>query len=278
MKWVRLLGVSTSGYYHWLREKDQREQQKQEYADLIRELFEDSNGTYGVERICGKLRKLGHKASYPKVKDLMDHMGLKSIHRRKRQRCLTDSQKSRGDGYQNLVRGLEVSEPFQVITSDISYIRTGEGFEYLCKIKDVVSGIVLDHRTAGHMRSELVLQTIRSAARRWMLPEACIFHSDRGSQYTSESVAGLLKGLGIRQSFPRVGKPGDNAWSESFFANLKKEAVHWRHFKTRSEARQAIFSYIEGFYNTRRIQKRLGYLSPLEWLHAHYADPLPGVA
>jgi len=70
----------------------------------------------------------------------------------------------------------------------------------------------------------------------------------------------------ILQSFSRVGKPGDNAWSESFFANLKKEAVHWRHFKTREEARQGIFAYIEGFYNTRRIQKRLDYLSPIQWL------------
>ncbi|MDD4518927.1 MAG: IS3 family transposase, partial [Limnochordia bacterium] len=68
-------------------------------------------------------------------------------------------------------------------------------------------------------------------------------------------------------------KPGDNAWSESFFSILKKEAVHWRHFQTREEARQATFAYIEGFYNTRRVQKRLGYLSPLEWLN-HYTEEL----
>jgi len=97
-------------------------------------------------------------------------------------------------------------------------------------------------------------------------PAGTIFHSDQGSQYTSKKVMEYLSENQIRQSFSRVGKPGDNAWSESFFANLKKEAVHWRHFKTREEARQAIFAYIEGFYNTRRIQKRLDYLSPIQWL------------
>ena len=76
----------------------------------------------------------------------------------------------------------------------------------------------------------------------------------------------LLTKEGLRQSFSRVGTPGDNSWSESFFANLKKETVHWTHFQTRAEARQKIFAYIEGFYNTRRIQKRLDYLSPLQWL------------
>jgi putative transposase len=98
------------------------------------------------------------------------------------------------------------------------------------------------------------------------------------SHKARQSKKTLLKKNGILQSFSRVGKPGDNSWSESFFANLKKEAVHWRHFQTRAEARQAIFAYIEGFYNTRRVQKRLGYLSPLEWLNQHTELTLAGVA
>ena len=273
-----MFGVSTSGYYHWLSNQEERNHREKTLSALIRKLFEDSEKTYGVDRICGLLRQKGHKASYPKVKALMKKMGLKSVHKRRRQRSLTDSRNSRGDEYQNLIKGLEITEPFQVITSDISYLRTGEGFEYLCKIKDVVSGIVLAHFSADNMDAELVVRTLQSAAKRWKLPKDCIFHSDRGSQYTSVKVKTLLKELGIRQSFSRVGKPGDNAWSESFFANLKKETVHWRHFKTRAEARQAIFAYIEGFYNTRRVQKRLGYLSPLEWLRSRYSAPLASVA
>ncbi len=190
-------------------------------------------------------------------------MGLVSIHRRRRQRSLTDSRKSKGLVLPNLVHNLNITEPFQVMTSDISYVRTAQGFDYLCSIKDVASGIVLAQSMSDNMKAELVVKTIKKAKRRWNLPIGCIHHSDRGSQYTSEAVAKVLKKHDILQSFSRAGKPGDNAWSESYFANLKKEAVHWQYFQTRGEARQAIFAYTEGFYNTRRVQKRLGYLSPL---------------
>lgn len=242
----------------------------QDLTDKIKTIFKNSNGSYGVDRICGVLREQGVKASYGRVKDIMEAEGLVSIHRRTRRRSLTDSRKARGDEYVNRVRDLEITDPFEVIVSDISYIRTREGFEYLCTVKDVVSGVVLAETMAPRMSADLVVRAIKKAIRNWSLPEDCIFHSDRGSQYTSRAVTTLLAEHGILQSFSRVGKPGDNAWSESFFANLKKEAVHWRYFNTRAEARQAIFAYIEAFYNTRRVQKRLGYLSPIEWLNRYY--------
>ena len=156
---------------------------------------------------------------------------------------------------------LFLARPFQVFSSDISYIRTAECFEYLCTVKDVVTGLVLAHSMADNMKVDLVERTLTKAINRWPLSAGCIHHSDRGSQFTAESIAKLLQKHGILQSFSRVGKPGDNPWSESFFANLKKEAVHWRHFQTRVEARQAMFAYIETFYNTRRVQKRLGILA-----------------
>ena len=196
----------------------------------------------------------------------MDLQGLHSIHCKKRQKSLTNSKRARGDGYVNLTKGLTIDSPFQVLSSDISYIRTGEGFDYICQIKDVKSGIILAKSMESHMRAELVSKTIEKAVKRWNIPEGCIFHSDRGSQYTSAEVKNLLIKEGLRQSFSRVGTPGDNSWSESFFANMKKEAVHWVYFKTRAEARQKMFEHIEGFYNTRRIQKRLGYISPNQWL------------
>ena len=189
---------------------------------------------------------------------------------RRRQRSLTDSSAYRGEGYANLVRGMEIDRPFQVISSDISYIRTDEGFEYLCQIRDVASGMILAAGMSDHMKAELVLDTIRKVVLSWDLPEGCIFHSDRGSQYASEKVMKYLGKRRIRQSFSRVGTPGDNSWSESFFSVLKKESVHWVHFHTREEARQAMFGYIEGFYNTKQVQKRVGYLSPSEWLKEWY--------
>jgi len=265
-KWAKMLQVSLSGYHQYLIRKVKKERSEKVYKEKIMELFKQSRDTYGVDKICALLRKAGHKASYKRVKSLMEGMGLVSIHRKRKQRSLTDSRKSRGEGYANLTKDLEITKPFQVVSSDISYIRTDEGFGYICQVRDVASNIVLAECMANNMRSELVIDTIKQAMKRWHLPEDTIFHSDRGSQYTSEAVVNLLRKHGLKQSFSRVGMPGDNAWSESFFANLKKEQVHWSHFKTIDEARQIIFEYIEVFYNRKRVQKRLDYLSPIQWL------------
>ena len=128
------------------------------------------------------------------------------------------------------------------------------------------------------MRQKLVLKTMEQAQKRWYLPKGTIWHSDRGSQYTAEAVKNMTQKYGWKQSFSRVGKPGDNAWSESFFSILKKEIVHWRFYPTRESARQAIFEYIELFYNRRRVQKRLGYRSPIEFLKAWQQQRLPTAA
>lgn len=274
VKWALFYGVSDSGYYAWLKNRDRRHQRNEHYAEAVKRVFGSGEGTYGVDRICGVMRRNGEKASRDKVARYMKEMGLESIHKRRRQRSLTDSRNARDDSYPNMVRGLEITEPFQVITSDITYIKTGVGFEYLCQIKDVMSGVVLAESMMEHMKAELVMQAIKNAMKRWHLPEGTIFHSDRGGQYTSTAVRDLLKKYNLRQSFSRVGKPGDNAWSESFFANLKKETIHWRWFPTRAQAREAVFAYIEGFYNTRRVQKRLGYLSPKQWLKCWTAGRL----
>jgi putative transposase len=121
------------------------------------------------------------------------------------------------------------------------------------------------------MTGDFVGQTVQ-ALTGWRIPAGCIFHSDRGSQYTSEAVKRLVFCPGLKQSFSRAGKPGDNAWNEIFFANLKKESVNRGHFKTGGQARQSMFACINGFYNTRRVQKRLGYISPVEWLNNWYRD------
>jgi len=259
-----------SGYSAWKKNRSLRESLASELDERICIIFHDNNGKYGAERICGVIREGGGKASFRKVRDIMNRLGLHSIHEKQRTRSTTNSSKSRGDSFLNLARGMNIDTPFQVLSSDISYIRTGEGFDYLCQIKDVVSGVILAWNMSKRMKSDLVIETISKAMRNWSIPESCIFHSDRGSQYTSSAVKELLGKKGLKQSFSRVGKPGDNAWSESFFANLKKEAVHLTHFATRAEARQAMFEYIDGFYNAKRVQKRLGYLSPVNWLKEWY--------
>jgi putative transposase len=175
-----------SGYHSYKKRQVEREAAEKHYRAQIRKLFDDSHGTYGVDRICGKLRQQGYKASYSRVKRLMEEMGLRSIHRRRRQRSLTDSRKARGEGYLNLVKDLEITSPFQVVSSDISYIRTGEGFSYLCQVRDVVSNVVMAESMDDNMKSNLVVRTIKQAMKRWHLPTGTIFHSDRGSQVRQE--------------------------------------------------------------------------------------------
>jgi len=278
VKWAEKLGVSASGYYTWLQEREQRQKAQEALEDRVIALFEEGEGTYGVNRICGILRRDGEPASYKVIQRIMHQKGLKSCHRIRRQRSLTASRKARGDEYKNLTKHLVIDSPFQVISSDISYIRTGEGFDYLCQIRDVFTNTVLASSQAENMKKELVLQTLRAAQDRWHLPADVIFHSDRGSQYTADDVMTQVSDYGWKQSFSYVGRPGDNAWSESFFSILKKEIVHWRFYPTRESARQAIFEYIEVFYNRRRVQKRLGYQSPLNFLNAWQQLHLQSVA
>lgn len=269
VKWARFFEVSTSGYYEWKAMKAARLEREAKYREEVRSIFTASGGTYGAERIGAEMRKAGHTASYAKVKRSMNDMGLRSVHQR-RVKSLTDSRKARGDEYENLLKDRVIVAPLTVLSSDISYIPTDEGFLYLCQIKDVVSNVILAECMSERMTRELVLNTIKAAHKRYGLTSGTIFHSDRGSQYTSRDVKELLAKLGYRQSFSRVGMPGDNAWSESFFSILKKEAVFPVRFRTRDQARQAIFAYIEGFYNRRRIQKGLGYLSPIQWLDRYF--------
>lgn len=267
--------MSTSGYYDWLKERELRAERGQQIRATVIDLFQnEGQGTYGAERICGCMRRDGKKASYQVVKRIMTEEGLKSSHCRRRQRSLTDSRKARSDEYKNLTVDIKITEPFQVLSSDISYIRTGEGFDYLCQIRDVMTNTVLAEYQSETMKAELVLHTIKMAQGRWQLPAGVIFHSDRGSQYTAKKVMEHVASYCWQQSFSRVGKPGDNSWSESFFSILKKEIIHWRFYPTREQARQAIFEYIEVFYNRQRAQKRLGYLSPIQYLEQWKKDQL----
>ena len=266
-KWADIIGVSRSGYYSWLRERGTRRVHLEAYEARVKQAFEDGQGHYGAERICGVIRQAGGHASFPVVKRIMKEAGLISSHCRKKQRSLTDSRTARSDQYVNHLEGLEISRPLQVLSSDITYIRTGEGFDYLCQIRDVFTNVVLGYSQQRRMTKDLVANTLIAVQNRWHCPPGTIFHSDRGSQYTALNIQKLIASYGWRQSYSRVGKPGDNAWSESCFANLKKEIVHWNHFTTREEARQKMFAYIEAYYNRQRVQKRFGYLSPIDYLN-----------
>jgi len=261
-KWAAFFQVSRSGYYTYLERRDRREEENRTKKAEIKRIFDESGGTYGPDRIAGVIRKAGGKASYVKTSEYMAEMGLQSIHKRHRMRSLTDSRKARGEGYPNLVLEQSFDKPYQAVCSDITYLKSGEGWLYLCMVKDIVSGEILGESTSANMKKELVIQAFLNAQARHSLKPGTIFHGDRGSQYTSKEFMETLKLYGMKQSFSRVGMPGDNAWAESFFATLKKECIHFRHFATREEIRQTVFAWIESFYNNRRVQARLGYMAP----------------
>jgi transposase InsO family protein len=153
----------------------------------------------------------------------------------------------------------------QVWVGDISYVRTWEGWLYLATVVDLASRRVVGWAMAEHMRAELACDALRMAVERRGPAPGLIFHSDRGSQYTAGDFTALLARHGIRQSLSRPRQCWDNAVAESWFATLKVELVHRHPWSTRARARQAIFEYIEVFYNRRRLHSSLGYLSPAEY-------------
>ena len=278
-KWARMLKIQRTGYYVWLRKREALEEREAHLKKKIKEVFDESRGTYGPDRITAELRKKCEHLGRKRCAEYMADMNLSSCHNRHRAKSLTNSKRARGDGYPNILRDQEFPiVPRMGLTSDITYLRTDEGFMYHCVIKDIVTGDVLGDHMAARMKKELVINAILSMLARHKIPEGCIFHSDRGSQYTSKAVMGLLKQYGLRQSFSRVGMPGDNAWSESFFATMKKELIHRKHYGTKDAVRAAVFDYIYCFYNVKRIQKRLGYMSPKEYLRSLSAERLADVA
>lgn len=277
-KWAKATGVSRSGYYSWVKERSDREAKQKSLVETVGRIFTLGQGHYGAERVCGLIRLEGGKASFRKVKRVMDEHGWISSHCKRRSRGITNSRKARGSEFKNLVKGLEITQVFQVLASDITQISTPEGNDYLCQIRDVYSNVVVGFAQQSHKTADIVLKALRSAQGRWDLPKGAIFHSDRGSQYTAKEVMKQVDDYGFLLSFSDVGKPGDNSWSESFFSILKKEIIHKRPCVNREEARQRVFEYIETFYNTSRAQKSLGYLSPLKYLRnqqAEYAMSVP---
>jgi putative transposase len=226
-----------------------------------------------------QLRKKGEKIVRKKFAEYMTELGLDSCHNRHRTRSLTNSKKARGEGYPNILRDHYFPiVPRMGLSSDITYLKTDEGFLYCCAIKDIVTGEVLGDHMADRLTKDLVTNAILAMLAKHKLAKGCIFHNDRGSQYTSHAVIDLLKQYGLCQSFSRVGMPADNAWVESFFATLKKELIHRTHYETKDSVKAAVFEYTYCFYNVKRIQKKLGYMSPGEYLGSLRKERLAAVA
>jgi putative transposase len=265
----RMLGVSKSGYYAWRsRPPSERRGQDALLTEKIREIHSRSRETYGYPRVHAELRSLGIGCGRRRVARLMKAAGLRGCMRGKKRR--TTRRDPRAAPAPDLLgRDFVAAQPNRVWLADITYIPTREGFLYLAFILDTHSRRIVGWSMDSHMRTELVVGALEMALWRRKPSVGLVHHSDRGVQYTAISFGKRLEEVGIVPSMGRTGTALDNAMAESFIATLKTELlVHRRHFPDREVARSAIFEYLEGFYNRRRLHSALGYKSPVSYEEA----------
>jgi putative transposase len=262
----RWLGVSRSGFYEWRsRPESATAKRRKELKLLIAKAFEDSDGTYGYRRIWWQLARWGVHAGLELVRALMRELGLVACQPRP-WRPSTTRQGAAGPIPDLVNRDFSAEVPAAKMVGDITYIPTWEGWVYLATVIDCATRKVAGWAMDGNYRTPLITSAIEMAARNLDLPGGAIFHSDRGSNYTSAQFAAVLERLGIRQSVGRTGICFDNSLAESFNAALKVERVHRTVYPTRKKAKEDIARYIELRYNQRRLHSALGYRTPQEVL------------
>jgi putative transposase len=260
----RVLDVSSSGYYAWrARSLSARAREDAALKERIRQIHEQSRGTYGVPRLHAELAFEGVRVGCKRVARLMRAAGLQGISRR-RWHTTTIRDRDARPAPDLVRRDFETGGPNRLWVADITYIPTWAGFLYLAVVLDAWSRKVVGWAMATHLKTELVLEALNMAV--WQRqPEGVIHHSDQGCQYTSIAFGRRCREAGVRPSMGSVGDCFDNALCESFFATLECELLDRQRFKTQVEARLAVFEFIEGFYNASRRHSALGYLSPIQY-------------
>lgn len=259
-----LFGVSRSGYYGWLhRPPSQRELENCRLDIKIKTLFTEHHQRYGTPRITRALRQQQESCSHGRVARRMRTMGLKAVAKRKF-KVTTDSEHSNPVFNHILNRDFTTSGINQKWVSDITYIHTNEGWMYLATVIDLHSRAVIGWSMDKRMTQELVCNALMMALFKRKHPKGVIIHSDRGSQYCSKRYLKIIKNFQLVGSMSRRGNCWDNAVAESFFHTLKIELVKQQCYKTREEAKQSVFQYIEGYYNRKRLHSALDYRTPYE--------------
>jgi putative transposase len=265
------LDVSKSGFYEWKsRPESATAKRRQMLRLLIKRIFDDSDGTYGYRRIAEQLARQGTVAGAELVRTLMRQLGLVACQPRP-WRPATTKQGQAGPIPDLVCRDFSAEVPGQKMVGDITYIPTWQGWAFLATVIDCATRKVIGWAVDDNYRTPLITGAIQMAARNVGLPDGAVFHSDRGSNYTSAEFAAVLEGLGIRQSVGRTGSCFDNALAESFNASLKVERVHRTAYPTIRKARKDIARYIELRYNRTRLHSALGYRTPQE-VHDEYLN------
>ncbi len=257
------LGVSRSGFYEWRnRPESATAKRREELKPLIRHFFTESDGTYGYRRIHADLADHGVQAGRELVRALMRDLGLEPCQPKPWRFSLTE-----GDGQEHRIpdlvnRDFTADAPGLKMVGDITYVETWEGWVYLATVLDCHTKAVVGWAIDDNYKTPLIEKAIEMAARNHALADEAIFHSDRGSNYTSTRFAKTLKRLRLRQSVGRTGICYDNSMAESFFGTLKNERCHRTEYPTREHAYRDIARYIELRYNSRRRHSGLQYRTP----------------
>jgi len=264
----RVLRVARSGFYAWLSGgESKRELRDRKLLPLIREAFEASRQTYGSRRVHAELRARKVPCSRRTIERLMREAGIRPPRRRKFRKT-TDSDHPYTTAANLLGRDFSSPEPNRRWSTDITYVWTMEGWLYLAVVLDLFSRRVVGWSMRKGLGRELVLSALQMALYGRSPGAGLLHHSDRGSQYASDDYQKELEERGIVCSMSRKGDCWDNAVVESFFATLKRDLIEGCCFATRAQAMQAIFEYIEVFYNRQRRHSYLGYLSPEQFENA----------
>lgn len=260
--WAR---VSRSGYYDWRdRAPSATARWRAELGEIIEFVFDDSDRTYGHRRIHAALARMGRPCDPQTVRSIMAQRHLVPCQPRPRGPVTTIASDA-GATPDLLQRDFTAARPGHKLVGDITYIATWAGWVYLATVLDCYSKKVVGYAMAAHVRTQLVTDALAMAARNGHLNAGItIFHSDRGTQYTSQEFKDYTDKLGVTRSVGRTGICYDNAWAESFNATLKVERVHRTVYPTRSHAIRDVTQYIELRYNQKRLHSALGYRTPNE--------------
>jgi putative transposase len=256
--------VSKSGFYEWWGRPESATAARRAFLKLvIARAFEDSDGTYGYRRLHAQLARWGQHASLELVRALVRDLGLVACQPRPWRHSLTEGGPA-GPIPDLVQRDFTATEPGTKLVGDITYIPTWEGWLYLATVIDCHHKSVIGWAMGDNYKTPLITAAVAMAISNHTIRPQAIFHSDRGSNYTSEEFATFLASQDICQSVGRTGICYDNAMAESFFAALKNERVHRTVYPTREHARKDIARYIEFRYNKKRLHSGLGYRTPQE--------------
>ena len=267
----RLLRVPRSSFYAWrvqVATETATTARRRQLGEHVARVFAAGRGAYGCRRVAAQLNREGHPCSVGLVADLMRELGLRACQPRAYRRT-TVSGTDPVESPDLIERDFTAQAPGTRLVGDITYLKTGEGWLYLATVIDLATRMVVGWQLAEHMRTSLVVDALQMAITHGHVQPGALFHSDRGTQYTSTSFTVFCTSKRVRTSLGRTGVCWDNAAAESFFAALKTEMYHRETFATRARARFAVADYIEVFYNRQRLHSALGYRTPTEALTDH---------